>query len=483
MKTLALDLSASSGRFIVISYDGKAFTADETYRFKSSMQMLDGHLRWDFDHIWSEIKKGLVASFKKEKDIASIGIDTFGVDYGRLDQKGNLLANPIGYRDSRDKEAAELFLTKHPYWDIYQHSGIQYLTFNTVFQLFDDVNCHREFDTFLLIPDLIAYFLTGEKRTELTNLSTTAFYDPNKKEVSKEILKMIGLDEKKVSKLVYPMEKIGNLKKDLAEELHIPVLPVIAVGSHDTASAVASIKLDEHTAYLSSGTWSLLGVELEKPVISKKTYKANFTNEIGLNHTVRFLTNIMGLFIIQELAKDFQKDDPSLSFQQLHDEAKNSGENQIFIDVDDELFAQPGDMKNKYLKYLAKTNQTQKDLTRGQIANSVYQSMACKYLDRFQVLTELVGRKIDKLVVVGGGLNAVLLDQMIADALHIEVVTGESEATIYGNAIAQLMALGQFGSLQEARDALYKSHPHAIYEPKADFSPIYQKYLSVTRRK
>lgn len=466
MKVLAIDIGASSGRFIVVDYDSiKGFRNKETYRFYNGMSSIDNHLRWDFNSLMENIYKGLEITFKEHKDIKSIGVDTWGVDYGALNDQGELIAQPLGYRDSRCKVAANKLLSKIDYSYVYERSGIQFLNFNTLFQLYDDnVINSLEYQTFLLIPDLINYFLTGQKFIELTNLSTTALYNPIKKEIDENLLNLCNVKKESLPQIIYPSKKVGSLKKDIIKKYNLYPCDVISVGSHDTASAVASLSLNKNSAYLSSGTWSLLGVELDKPLINKETYNANFTNEIGLEHRVRFLKNIMGLFIIQELRKDFLKTNPNITFADIHEAAKKVNDNKVFIDVNAADFQEPGNMLEKYYSYLKKTHQYKK-MSIGEIARSIYESMAFKYLEEFHKLERIVGNKLYSICVMGGGVNATLLNQLIANVLNINVYVGLLEATVFGNALAQFIYLKEFKNLNSARDELNKFTPNIIYKP------------------
>jgi rhamnulokinase/L-fuculokinase len=300
------------------------------------------------------------------------------------------------------------------------------------------------------------------------------------KDISSNNKRIISLSDKVIPEIIYPSNKVGRLKYELVEELDIYPIDVVSVGSHDTASAIAAIKLDSNSAYLSSGTWSLLGVELLEPLINENTYNANFTNEIGLEHTVRFLKNIMGLFIIQEIKKDYEKDEPNISFQTLQDEALLINDNEIYIDVEDEIFQKPGDMLNKYFIYLKKSNQYKENLSRGQIIRSIYESMAFNYYKQFALLKELTKRDLNKITVIGGGINAKILNQLIANSLNIIVETGESESTVYGNAIAQFIYLKTFKDLTSARYALAKNTIKQTYYPTDVelYQEKYQNYLN-----
>lgn len=483
-RVLALDIGASSGRFIVFSFDDGKFETDEVYRFYNGQDFFEGHLRWNLEKLFICIKEGLKIALNKYKDIKSLGVDTWAVDYGRLNKDGNLIEQPIGYRDSRNFESMNKLLSVLPYSEIYKETGIQKLSFNTIFQLYDDVQNGRELSKILLIPDLINYMLTGEMRMELTNASTTALYNPVKKELSKTLLEKIGVDESIFAKLINPSEFVGYLKDEIVEELGIYRIPVVSVGSHDTASAVAGTVLVDNVAYLSSGTWSLLGVELEKPLINEDTLNANFTNEIGLEHRVRFLKNISGLFIIQELRKDFAKD-KEVSFQQLQEEANLIKNNHFFIDVTHKLFNEPGDMVSKFYEYLKLTKQFTRKLSRGEIVRSVYESLVFKYVDEIKNLAKLTGKKIEKLCVVGGGNKATLLNQLIANALNIQVETGLGEATAFGNALAQFIYLKVFENLDVARAHLENNIKKEIYVPKdvAKYERKYRDYKSKIRGK
>lgn len=480
MKVLSIDIGASSGRFIVTSHVDGVFSYEETYRFPNGAVERDGHLYWDIDKTVSYIKEGLKISLTKHKDIDSVGVDTWGVDYVLM-KNGEKVADPFAYRDARNEISMNDYLKHHSYEEIYNETGIQKLPFNSVFQLKNDVERGVEFDSFLMIPDYINYILTGKEYIELTNLSTGAIYDPQKRCISKPILEQIGLDEKKIPTLIYPSSFVGMLSQKIVDELGIYAIPVVSVGSHDTASAVASISLGENSAYLSSGTWSLLGIELNEPLISEESYKLNFTNEIGLNHSVRFLKNIMGLFIVQELKKDLEKSNPGLSFQQMQDEASKIEDNDIYIDVNDDIFQRPYDMLNKFYEYLKKTNQYSGELSYGKITRIVYESMAMKYLEEIKNLEKLSGKHYDELVIIGGGSNAKCLNQIIADTLGIKISLGDKEATVVGNVFAQALYLKEFGSLEEARSEYKKTLNRESYEPKRNLDGKYKKYLEVTR--
>ena len=484
MKVLCLDIGASSGRFIVVKHEDNHFTTDEVYRFSNGMEKDDNnHLIWDFKKLFKEIKQGLKLSLTKYKDISSLGIDTWGVDYGTLNKNGELIKDPFAYRDSRCEKAMNELLNKFEYKDIYKRSGIQKLPFNTLFQLYDDILNNREFTKILLIPDLIAYFLTGKEFIELTNLSTTSLYNPINKNIDEELLKLAMLDKKIMPELIFPGTEIGYLKDDLVKELNIYKIKIIAVASHDSASAIASIPLRCYSCYISSGTWSLLGVELKDPIINEISYKNNFTNEIGYNHSIRFLKNIMGFFIIQEYRKSLIERGIDISFKEMLENAKSIKNNEIFIDIDDPLFGTPFDMENKLIKYLTNTNQKH-DLSIGEMCLAIYESMAFKYYEEFKKLVEITKIEYEEMFIVGGGSNVDLLNQLTSNILNIDVIEGEKEATVYGNALVQFIKLNEFNNLNQARTYLKKDHSYMVYHPQNHdiYLEKYYRYKKIIER-
>lgn len=481
MKVLCFDLSASSGRFIAVSFiDGK-IDSEETYRFPNHPVEKQGHLYWDIDAIEKEFFKGLQASFSLHPDIESVGVDTFGVDYLRLGEGGFLLSAPFAYRDPRCLKAMEEVLSRIPYSKIYQNTGIQCLPFNTIFQLCDDAAKCRELGEILFLPDYFNYLLTGVKATERTIASTGAILSLDH-EFDASLLESLGIAPDIFAPLSDPSSTLGSVKEDLAKKLGIPRAKVILTASHDTASAIAAIDLDPSTAYLSSGTWSLLGVETRFPIVTKESEESNFTNELGLHNTNRFLKNIMGLFIIQELVNGWKVTDPRLDFATLALEAEEATALPYFIDVDDPVFSTPMDMEEKFYRYLKKTKQESGVLTRGEIARIVYESMAFAYKKHFDSLQQILKKTYGRLVVVGGGSKADLLNRFIADALQVKVETGQCEATVYGNAIAQFLGLDPRLSWEELRKAAIPKN-RRTYLPSSDLSPRYQRYLDIIHRR
>lgn len=485
MKVLCLDIGASSGRFIVVNYDKYHFSTDETYRFYNGMEKDENeHLIWNFSKLFDEVKKGLKISLTKYKDISSLGIDTWGVDYGIVDKNGRLESNPYAYRDVRCEKSMEDLLDNIEYKEIYKRSGIQKLSFNTIFQLYDDKLNSRNIDKILLIPDLISYYLTGNEFIELTNLSTTSLYNPIKKEIDEDLLNLIKINRNIFPRIIVPGNEVGYLKDEIIKELGIYKLKIIASASHDSASAIASIPLKKESCYISSGTWSLLGVELNEPIINELSLKNNFTNEIGYNHSIRFLKNIMGLFIIQEYRKSLIERGIDVSFAEMLNEAKKVKNNEIYIDINDQIFHSPFDMENKLIKYLQATNQ-KFELTIGEMCLAIYESMAFKYFEEFKKLVEITNIDYKEMYIVGGGSNVDLLNQLTSNILNINVIEGEKEATVFGNALIQFISLNQFKDLDEARSILKSDHSYMVYSPmNHDFYiQKYYRYKEIIRRK
>lgn len=457
MKVCAIDVSASSLRVLKVTHENGHFSYETAYRAPNPILEENGHYVWDQEAIYQGIAEGIKKAVEEDSEIASVGIDTWGVDYVLLNKKGEAIRKAYCYRDSRCTPAMEDLLKKHPQEEIYAETGIQRCDFNSIFQLHDDIALHPvDFASFLFMPDYLCYRLTDEKKAEVTEVSTGAIYDPRKRDYSTKCLAMLGKKKGDMYPLIAPGETYGIIKRR-----GLPRLPVIAVCSHDTASAIASMPLNEHSFYISSGTWSLLGTELRAPFISEETRRADFTNEIGYQNRVCFLKNIMGFFMIQELRHQYG--DPA--FSEILKQADAAPERGLYINVDDAPFAHPGEMKEKILAYLDKTNQHHDDLSLGDLAKIVYDSLAIKYAEKIKELEKLVAYPAEDLVVTGGGTNIPSLLQKIADYSGLTVKTAEAEATAYGNAIVQMIALGEFTSLEEARHDLAQSSPRAVYEP------------------
>lgn len=465
MKVIAIDLGATSGRVMTITHANHCFSVEENARFLNRTYLDEnGYLRWDFSYLFAQIKDGLFKALEKHPDASSVGIDTWGVDYGLI-KDGKLINDPICYRDDHSFVSQKEVLSKTSFSHIYSLVGIQNLHFNTIYQLAADQTDFSKVDSLLLIPDLIAYFLTGAKRMEETNASTTSLYDASSRSVLDELLALSSAPKRVFAPLIFAGEKYGNLKKEFLPSNRQKDIPVLAVPTHDTASAVLGASGEGHFAYISSGTWSLVGTELDKPIMTKKSEQYNFTNEIGYSHSVRFLKNTMGMFLLNELRNDYKKKGIDIATKDIASLGGGAKDVDFVLDVDDPTFEKPGDMLNKLDAYL-KRNGITAELTPGEVIRLVYRSMAKKYHKIILELEELTGNKMNSILVVGGGNQASLLNQFIADECKIEVITGASEATIMGNALAQFIALGEISSVEEGRKDIKESFPSYVYQPK-----------------
>ena len=482
MKVIAIDIGATSGRVMVVSYNNSIITYEEIYRFLNKTYLKDDILCWDFSLLIENIKYGLEKTLKKYDDIVSIGIDTFGVDYGVIDKNGKLVSDPYCYRDLRSYKKQKEVLNIIPFKELYQKVGIQNLHFNTIYQLYkDDRLCENS--TILLIPDLIAYYLTNEKRMELTNASTTSFYNYKKKGIDINILKKLEIPSSIFPKIIYPGEKYGCLKKE-----YYPInykgkeIEVIAVCSHDTASSVLGMNGFNKFAYLSSGTWSLLGVELNKPILTEESEKANFTNEIGINFTIRYLKNTMGMFLLNETIEDFKNKGEDISINKIKNFVYEAKDIDSYLDVNDPTFESPGNMIKKIDSYLEKTNQV-KPNTIGEYFRLIYKSMAFSYKYIVDKLENLTNFKIDSLLISGGGNQAEFLNELTANVLNKAVKTGPIESTVLGNAIAQMLHYGVFKDVNEARKVIDKSIESKTYYPKeSTYEKEYKNYLKIIHK-
>jgi len=477
MKVISVDLGATSGRVMTVCHEGHRFSYEENARFANRVyEDPDGVLRWDFNYLLTNVVQGIQKALEENPDVVSIGIDTWAVDYGLL-KDGRLLQDPACYRDRRTFASQKAVLEKVPFSRIYSLCGIQNLHFNTIYQLASENRDFKDVDTFLMIPDLVAYFLTGEARLEETNASTTSLYLREKRTLSKELLDVIQVPERIFPKVILPGEKYGNLKREyLPKNVDHDVL-VLAVATHDTGSAVLGANGQGKFAYLSSGTWSLIGTELDHPILSKESRKMNFTNEIGYGSTIRFLKNTMGMFLINEVRNDYRENGveiPVSSIAPLVQKARDVG---CVLDVNDPRFETPGKMLSKIAAYCKDTSQPLPS-TPGETMKVIYKSMALSYRLRMEELEELTGMSFATLLVVGGGNQASVLNQYTADACGLEVVTGSSEATVLGNSLAQFLAMGEIASVTEGRKDISASIKSRRYVPTQEerWAEEYRKF-------
>lgn len=461
---LAVDLGASSGRTIVGTLEEGRLSLKEINRFWNGPTEIHGTLYWDFVHLFRNVKEGIALS-KKEfgEDLVSMGIDTWGVDFGLFDAEGALLCNPVHYRDSRTMGMFEKVFDRVPKAEVFEQTGIQFMELNTLYQLMalslEDSPQYKSAEKLLFAPDLLNYWLTGNMAAERTFSSTSQFYNPTTKTWAYDLLEKLGIRTDLFADLVDPGTIVGDTEG----------LPVVAVGSHDTACAFAAVPVaeGEQCAFLSSGTWSLLGTELFSPVINKASLAANFTNEVGVCDTIRFLKNLSGLWIIQELRRVWAEQGAEYTWDEMDEMALLSEPFEFFVNPSDEEFLAPGDMAARIQSYCIRTGQD-KPKTHGQILRAAYEGLAFLYADAYESLEALSGKRFDVLRIVGGGCRNKPLNQFAADATGRRVVTGPVEATAIGNIVMQMLAMGDLDSLEEGREVIRNSFAHEAetYEPQ-----------------
>ncbi len=485
---LAVDIGASSGRVMAALFDGSTIELQEVHRFVNGATKIDDEYHWDIHARFASIKEGLTKAAAEYGDaIVSIGVDTWGVDYGLLDAEGNLLGLPFAYRDPRTNGMEEEAIKRVPREKIYETTGIQFMFFNTLNQLVSEVVADRDelkqADKLLFTPDLINYWLSGVATNEYTIASTSQLLDVHARDWATGLLDGLGIPKDPFCKITKPSTVLGTILPAIAEETGLSQnVTVVAVGSHDTASAVAAVpaETDSH-AYLSSGTWSLMGVESAEPVVSDKGYDYGFTNEGGVNDTIRLLKNITGLWLVQECRRNWTEAGDAPSFRELEAAAQAAEPFQSFVDPDDALFAEPCDMPNHIRAYCERTGQPVPE-TKGAIIRAAVESLAFRYKSVFTMLEDLTGGRIDVLHIVGGGTKDRMLNQLTANAINRRVITGPVEATATGNILSQLMANGDIDSLAAGRDVVRASFEQETYEPAdADaFAEAYTRYHDIT---
>ncbi|MBQ7915168.1 MAG: rhamnulokinase [Firmicutes bacterium] len=466
---LAFDYGASSGRLMLVTYDGDKLELEQIHRFPNEPVWMNGHFYWDFPRLFHEMKQGLKKAARLGIEIAGIGIDTWGVDYGYVDADGCLISNPFCYRDPKNAQAMAEMDEKWDFAECYKIAGIQKIDFNTMYQLYYDVK-HRKYvvdaaESVLFMPDLFAYYLTGKKVCEYSIASTGQLLDAKSRELSDKILEEIGIDKKMFGTMVQPGTIIGELTDEIMEETGMKKVPVIAVGSHDTASAVCGTPLaGEDSIFLSSGTWALIGMELPEPIISEESYEYNFTNEGGVEGTIRFLKNITGLWILQQLKKKWNETEPELGFPEIIAAARAAERKHFTIDPDQDVFTAPMNMVKAVQDYCEANGQGRPE-TMGEIAMAAYNGLAQKIKVHAESLEKLTGKTATDIHMVGGGIQDQFLCETLAHESGKVLTTGPIEAAICGSVLMQMKALGQLNSLQEGRDLIKRSFPIKQYQP------------------
>jgi rhamnulokinase len=487
VSVLAFDLGASSGRAVVGRLAGGKLSVEEIHRFPNDPVQAGGRLYWDILRLYHEVKQGLLKTKSlKGEPIESVGIDSWAVDFGLIGRNGELLANPYHYRDHHTDGVMERVFQLVPQAEIFARTGLQFLQFNTIYQLYAMKEAGSplldQAESLLMIPDLLRYFLTGEKKSEYTNASTTQLFLAKERRWDTELMDRLGLPKQIFIDPVEPGTIVGRLSRSVCEELDLPAYQVIAVAEHDTGSAVAAVPAsDRDFAYLSCGTWSLLGTETDQPALGDDALALNFTNEGGVNRTYRLLKNIMGLWLIQECRRAWEKEGRSISYAELLSEAEQVRPFRSLIDPDDDQFLAPQHMPRQIREYCAATNQPAPE-TPGEFMRCIMESLALKYRYVLTSTEQLSGKRFSGLHMVGGGINNTMLCQFTANAIQRPVWAGPTEGSAIGNVVVQLMALGKIGSLQEARAIIRESFPIVTYEPQdpAPWSEAYDRFVKLT---
>ena len=467
---LAYDLGASSGRALLGRLSGSRIETEELHRFPNDPVQVGDRLQWDILRLYHEIKQALLKAKHQGMEPASIGIDSWAVDFGLIGANGELLGNPYHYRDRHTDGMSERLFAEIPAAEVFSRTGIQILPFNSIFQLYALKQANspllQSATRFLMIPDVLRYYLTGQMMNEFTNATTTQLYNPLKDDWDTELIRSIGLQSSMFGTVVKPGAPAGRIRDSICEELGIGPIRVTAVAEHDTGSAVVAVPAGQRDfAYLSCGTWSLMGTEVSQPVINERSRELNFTNEGGAYGTFRLLKNIMGLWILQESRREWERAGIAMSFVELVAMAEKSTAFTAMIDPDDELFLHPGDMPERIREYCRRTSQ-KPPAEPGEVVRCILESLALKY--RFVLeMTERVSEKSSNgLHMVGGGIHNKLLCQWTANSIGKPVWAGPAEGSAIGNLAVQWIANGDFSDIWEARQAIRDSFPIDVYEPE-----------------
>ncbi|MCL6589986.1 MAG: rhamnulokinase [Firmicutes bacterium] len=492
LNLLAIDLGAESGRVILGRLCGSTLTMEEIHRFPNEPVQMGRHLYWDFPGLLREIKKGIRLGYQKAGGLDGMAVDTWGVDFGFLDSTGELLANPIHYRDRRTDGIFPRFFATVPREEIYRQTGIQMMALNSSCQLMalreENPRLLESASDLLFTPGLLTYFLCGKKANDTTIASTSQLYNPVIHDWAYDLIKKLGLPAKLFTPTVQAGTILGVLTPEVASELGLDNKPgkeiqIIAGAGHDTAAAVAAIPASEMPfAYISCGTWSLIGTELENPLINPQAESLNFTNEVGLNRRIRFLKNVTGLWLLQQCRQCWAKQGKTYDYAQLAQMAAAVQPWQALVDPDDPAFLNPPDMLEAIGGYLQKTGQPIPE-TPGGFVCCIVESLALKYWWVIERLEELTGISFPNIHIVGGGIKNGLLCQLTADITGKTVAAGPVEATAIGNLLIQALALGEIPNQEELRRIVRAAFPPRIYDPRSnqDFSAVKQRFIELVQ--
>ncbi len=482
---LAFDLGAASGRAVAGHFDGERLQMQEVLRFPNGPVRAGGRMHWDVLRLFSDMLDGIrAARASNVGSIESLAIDSWGCDFGLLDAQGELVGNPLHYRDLKHLGAMEAVLDIVPREEIFDRTGIQFLPLNTLFQLYAlKMHGSSMLDrarTLLLIPDLMRYFLTGETTSEYTIASTTQMLSLRTGDWDRELVAKVGLPVEFLTQVVPPASSGGTLLPDVASDLGSARLPVIAVASHDTASAVAATPANPPFAYISSGTWSLQGTELNAPIVDTRTLAWNFTNEGGVQGTIRLLKNITGLWLVESSRRAWERTGDWPGYDAIARETLAASALRSFIDPDNLRFLNPADLPAEVVASCAESGQPVPE-TRGEIMRVILESLAFAYRQVLERTEQLTGQLYNGMHVVGGGTRNTVLQQFTADAIGRQVWAGPVEATSIGNVLGQLTALGRISGLAEGRELVRRSFPIETFEPAGTevWDEAYARFIAV----
>lgn len=483
---LAFDIGATSGRSILGRLDNGRLQMKELTRFPNQMLQLGTHFHWNIYSLFEHLKAALVAVKNEGVEISSIGIDTWGVDFALVAKDGTILGAPYAYRDPHTDGMPEKYFGLVPREKVYGLTGIQVMNFNSLYQLFALKQAGSSLleaaSEMLFMPDALAYLLTGHKVVEYTIASTSQLLNPRTKQFEVQLLEAAGVSSSILGDIVMPGHLVGTLTDALAEETELGKVPVIAVAGHDTASAVAAVPAEnERFAYLSSGTWSLMGIEVKDAIINDETYALNFTNEGGIEGTTRFLKNITGMWLLEQCLREWKKEGITYAYEKLVHMAESAPAFQSLIDPDHASFANPVSMTSAITDYCVSTGQ-EAPANHAEYVRCIFESLSLKYKSVLGKFINLAPFPIEKLHVIGGGSKNPLLNQWTANALGMPVVAGPSEATAIGNIMIQAKAAGCVDSLPEMRRIIRDSVPLEEFLPenKNEWEKAYRKFLEIT---
>jgi len=472
---LAIDMGASSGRHVAGLFDGRQLQLSEIYRFENGPTPAAGHLYWDLLHQWTHVWRGLRAAGTQLKNLTSVGVDTWGVDFALLGRGDELLANPVHYRDTRTDGLMERAFARVPRETIFAHTGLQFMQFNTLYQLWAmrlaQSSVLDAAETMLMMPDVFHWLLTGQKTNEMTNASTTQMYNPQTGQWARELIAQLDLPERILGPITQPGTRLGGLRSALACESGLADVQVVLPGTHDTASAVMAVPAAStpgerpNWCYISSGTWSLMGAEVPRPVVNAACAQFNFTNEGGVGGTTRLLKNIAGLWLVQECRRIWNQNGADHSWETLNRMAAAARPLVSLIDPDDPTFMAPADMPEAIRAFCRRTGQTVPG-DEGAVIRCALESLALRYRLVLGWLENLIGGRIETIHVVGGGSQNRQLCQATADACQRLVLAGPVEATAIGNTMVQAIAAGEVASIGQARAVIRDSFALDRYEPQ-----------------